>query len=407
MSDFVNIAQDLNVTVQSASYLTSLFIVILGAAPLFWRPLSQAYGRRPVFLISLIGSLIGNVGCALSPSFGTMALCRAITAFFISPAASIGSQVVSETFFKAERARYMGIWTVMVTLGVPAAPFIFGLAGFGQAYRWIYWILAMVRCLLLCVCVCVCVYELHLIQLVLQVNAVQFILYFLFGPESRYIRGSFRPDDGSWLRQRLLVRRIDPSPITLSTFIHPLSLTGRIRVLLPAISHSMVFLWGSVATTFEIPQIYPRQFHFTERQVGLQFIAVLVGTVLGEQLGGFLSDKWMVYGRNLHGKKHNDEFRLWLAYPGQILTIVGTVMFFVLLGGAKAWTVTPVVGAGISAAGNQIVTTTMITYAVDCYPQDSAAVGVIIVLIRQTWGFIGPFWLVLVSRQFLQLITFY
>jgi len=143
-SAFFNISLDLHVSIQKASYLTSLVIAVLGVAPLFWRPLSDRYGRRPIFLLSLIGSLIGNIGCARSLSYDTMAVCRAITAFFISPAAALGSATVSETFFKRERARYMGIWTVMVTLGVPSAPFIFGFVAFRVGYRWIYWILACV-----------------------------------------------------------------------------------------------------------------------------------------------------------------------------------------------------------------------------------------------------------------------
>lgn len=68
-------------------------------------------------------------------------------------------------------------------------------------------------------------------------------------------------------------------------------------------------------------------------------------------------------------------------------------MFFVQLDRASdTWNVTPVVGTGIAAAGNQIVTTVMITYAVDCYPEDAAGIGVFVTLVRQTWGFIGPFW---------------
>lgn len=143
-SAFVDVAEDLGVSIQKASYLVALFIAILGGAPLFWRPLSHVYGRRPIFLIALICSLIGNVGCAVSPSYATMGLCRAITAFFISPAASLGSAVVSESFFRKERAHYMGIWTIMVTLGVPTAPFIFGFVALRVGYRWIYWILAIV-----------------------------------------------------------------------------------------------------------------------------------------------------------------------------------------------------------------------------------------------------------------------
>lgn len=141
---FVDIAADLNVEVQQASYLTSLVIAILGGAPLLWRPLSNIYGRRPIFLISLICSMVANIGCAKSPSYATMGLCRAITAFFISPAAAIGSAVVSEMFFKKERATFMGAWAVMVTLGVPIAPFLFGFVALRVNYRWIYWILAIV-----------------------------------------------------------------------------------------------------------------------------------------------------------------------------------------------------------------------------------------------------------------------
>lgn len=149
---YQNIAQNLGVSLNKTTYLTSLQIAILGVAPLIWRPLSNTYGRRPLFMISLVVSLVGNIGCAKSPSYSTMAVCRAIVAFFISPAAAIGSGVVTETFFKKDRARYMGIWTLMITLGVPLSPFIFGFVANDVGYRWIYYILAMVSALIFRLC---------------------------------------------------------------------------------------------------------------------------------------------------------------------------------------------------------------------------------------------------------------
>lgn len=139
------IAKDLGITIQATSYLTSLQIAILGGAPLFWKPLSNRYGRRPIFLISLIGSLICNIGCAKSPDYASMAACRALVAFFISPAGALGSAVVAESFFKNERARFMGVWTLLITLGVPISPFLFGFVAQRVSYRWIYWIFAIVR----------------------------------------------------------------------------------------------------------------------------------------------------------------------------------------------------------------------------------------------------------------------
>lgn len=141
---FLDISLDLGVSIQRASYLTSLQIAVLGGAPLFWKPLSNRFGRRPIFMISLIGSLVCNIGCAKSPGYGSMAACRALVAFFISPAAALGSAVVAECYFKRERARYMGVWTLLITLGVPVSPFIFGFVAQRVGYRWIFWILAIV-----------------------------------------------------------------------------------------------------------------------------------------------------------------------------------------------------------------------------------------------------------------------
>lgn len=142
---YQHIAKDLHVSLQRTTYLTALQIAVTGGAPiLFWRPLSNRFGRRPTFLISLFCSMVCNIGCAKSSGYASLAACSALVAFFISPAAGIGSAVVRETFFKKQRARYMGIWTIMVTLGVPISPFLFGFVAQRVNYRWIYWVLAIV-----------------------------------------------------------------------------------------------------------------------------------------------------------------------------------------------------------------------------------------------------------------------
>lgn len=88
------------------------------------------------------------------------------------------------------------------------------------------------------------------------------------------------------------------------------------------------------------------------------------------------------------------EYRLWLSYAGFVLTIVGVVVFLVRTQQAAEgrWNITPVIGIAIAGVGNQIVTTVLITYAVDCHQEESASIGVFITFVRQVWGFIGPFW---------------
>lgn len=161
--------------------------------------------------------------------------------------------------------------------------------------------------------------------------------------------------------------------------------------MIPAAAHAMIFLWASIMVAIEIPQLYPVKFGFNTQQVGLQNVSILVGTIIGEQMGGVLSDKWM-WLREKRGKALKLEFRLWIAYIGYVLTIVGIAVFLVMLDRSTKWDVVPLVGVAIAAAGNQVVTTVMTTYAVDCHFKDAAAIGVFISFVRQIWGFCGPFW---------------
>lgn len=221
---------------------------------------------------------------------------------------------------------------------------------------------------------------------------MQFLTHAIFGPETRFVQSSHQSHNVTFKKQYFSFRRIDPAPLTINNFVHPLKYARNPNIFISAAVYAMIFLFGSVLTTFEIPQIFPEKFGFNTQQVGLQNIGIIIGTVIGEQCGGFASDKWM-WLREKKGSRPELEFRLWLGYIGHGLTICGLVVFLVQIENASDhWNVTPIVGAGIAAAGNQVVTTIMVTYCVDCNPPDAAAIGVFITLVRQVWGFIGPFW---------------
>lgn len=156
----------------------------------------------------------------------------------------------------------------------------------------------------------------------------------------------------------------------------------------------MVFLFASVMNSVEVPQLLQVKFELNAQKLGLQFLGLIIGSLLGEQLGGFMSDMWMNHRAKSIGRKPAPEFRLWLSYIGYLLAIAGMVVFLVCTEQAAVgkWSVKPVVGTAIAAFGNQVVTTVLTTYAVDTYPQDAGSVGVFINFVRSTWGFIGPFW---------------
>ncbi|KAL3425912.1 major facilitator superfamily transporter [Phlyctema vagabunda] len=365
-------ALEFNTTITRASYLTSLQIVVLGFAPLFWKPISNRFGRRPIWLISTLGSMVCNIGCAESHSYASQVVNRFLVAFFISPAIAISSAVVTETFFSRQRGAKMGIWTLMVTLGPPSGPFIMGFVAFHTGgFEWIYWTLAIT-------------------------NGVQFILYFFFSPETLYVRN--RPvsatSKSAFRRQYLNFGKIGPFPLTIRDFFTPIKMFAYPNILLPTVAYSIVFGFASVLITVEIPQLFVEEFGFNPQQIGLQFIGLIIGSVLGEQLGGRGSDWWMSRkAASLGRSRHPDpEHRLWLSYFGFLTVIIGLVVFCVQLDNIRSYNVTPIVGIAIAGFGNQVITTVLVTYAVDCHHEHAASIGVFINLVRSTWGFIGPFW---------------
>lgn len=227
---------------------------------------------------------------------------------------------------------------------------------------------------------------------------VQFVLYVAFGSETRYIRG--QGDESTPVPHRLALRRIDPSPFSVVEFVHPFIYAVRWRVAIPAAAYAMTFLFCSVMTTVEIPQLFAEKFHFGPQQLGVQFIALIIGSLVGELLGTTSAAWWMARGVKASngGRRPPPERRLWISYVGYALATCGIIVFLVMSLQLEVYNVSPVVGAGIAAAGNQFVTTVLINYAVDCYPSDAASVGVFITFVRQIWGFIGPFWYVFCIR---------
>lgn len=236
-------------------------------------------------------------------------------------------------------------------------------------YRWIYRVLAII-------------------------NGVQFLFALFLQPETLYIRKGVQHVGSALKQEYLTFGRLDPKPLKIYEFIQPLSLFKYPSILIPTIAYSMVFGFCSVLLTVEIPQLFIPKFGFNAQQIGLQFLGIIIGSLIGEQIGGRLSDFWMhrkAKQMAYHALPPPPEHRLWLSYFGFVLAMVGLIVFGVRFQQLPAhqYDVSPIVGIAISAVGNQIVTTVSTTYAIDCHVEHSASIGIFINVIRSTWAFIG------------------
>lgn len=229
-----------------------------------------------------------------------------------------------------------------------------------------------------------------------KVNLAQFVLYFFLSPETNFDPTHDSSCQNFSFQTRYFgPRRFSQQPLRLVDFILPLYVARHHTVWITTAAYAVVFNFAFVLLTVEIPQIFGEKFHLNTQQIGLQFLGLIIGGIIGEQAAGPLGDFSMAaYARKHQGQNPRPEFRLWLAYFGYATMIAGFLVWGFRTADLppNAYDVSPVVGIGISAFGAQIITTSVFTYMVDCYPTESAEIGIFANLVRQIWGFIGPFW---------------
>jgi hypothetical protein len=221
------------------------------------------------------------------------------------------------------------------------------------------------------------------------INFCQFVGYLLLDSETLYI-----PSNAATNLQnsqgRFAFSRINNTPFSVLDFLDPFRICIHLKIFIPACAYALVFCYANIAIIVEMPIIFGEKFGLDAQSIGLQYIALIIGSVLGEQLSGPLSDAFL----NRYSKRtgHNHPVhRLWISYVGFLTVILGILVWGIQLQHAKQgiWNVTPLVGAAIASFGNQIITTTLITFAVDNYREQSADIGVIVNFIRQVWGFVS------------------
>ncbi|KAF5857205.1 hypothetical protein ETB97_006163 [Aspergillus alliaceus] len=312
--------------------------------PVFWKHITAIYGRYHVFLFAVFGCMLCNIGGAFCTSYGTQMATRVIAAICVSPPLGIGSGVITDLCEPHERAQKIGWWVLLLTLGTPAGPLIMGFVSGHLGWHWVFWILAIV-------------------------NFVQFMLYVLLGDETIYPEEGVpqtRPGSPGSFFNKFIPRRLDPRPLTAYHFIEPLLASRHPRVIIPIIAQTIVFCYGNLALIVEMPIAFGDKFQLDEQQVGLQFIGIIIGCLMGEQLAGPTLD-WFLRVIDRKKGSHRPADRLWLSYIGFI-------------------------GAAIASFGNQTIATILMTFSVDSHREFATDIGVCLSVYRQVHGFVGPFY---------------
>lgn len=100
---FSNVASDLGVPLARVSLTTGLYMMGMGMGSVFFSPTAILWGKRPVYLFSVIMFIGTSVWCAASPSFSSLLAARVFQGMAVSPVECLPSATIAEIYFLHER----------------------------------------------------------------------------------------------------------------------------------------------------------------------------------------------------------------------------------------------------------------------------------------------------------------
>ncbi len=112
----------------------SSFILGYAIAHLFWGPVSDRFGRRPLLAIGIGLYSVASLGCLLAPTIEAMIVLRALQGLGAAAAPLLARAVIRDLFDRDRGARILSLmWMVM-----SAAPMLAPIIG-GQLFKFFGW----------------------------------------------------------------------------------------------------------------------------------------------------------------------------------------------------------------------------------------------------------------------------
>ncbi|KAL3472511.1 major facilitator superfamily domain-containing protein [Aspergillus californicus] len=334
--------------------------------PMAFAPLSEMFGRRPVYAVTLLLAVIFVIPCAVAQNIGTLIVCRAIDGIAFSAPMTLVGGTLADMWKNEERGVPMAAFSASPFLGPAIGPLAGGYLADASGWRWLYW-------------------------LTLILSFVAWVLITFTVPETS------APAILKKRAQKLRKTQNDPKYVT-ETELDPRPMGEKMRIFLirpfqllilePIVLFIAIYmsvLYGLLYMFFvAYPIVYQGGKGWSAGSTGLMFIPLALGVLMSAACAPFVNKHYLSLYKK-HGGKPPAEARL---YPMMISCWLIPIGLFIF-----AWTsypqlhwIGPAIGGWPVGFGFIFLYNSANNYLVDTYQHQAASALAAKTFLRSIWG---------------------
>ncbi|MCJ1391882.1 hypothetical protein MMC18_004749 [Xylographa bjoerkii] len=290
-----------------ASFVVSVYILETAVGPMVRAPLSELYGRSPIYNSTNALFVVFTVACAVSSNLNMLIGFRLLQGMAGSAVITLGGGTVSDIFVQEERGKAIAIWSICPLLGPIVGPVMGGFLSAAVGWRWIFWVLTIAS---------------GAITIIYPVTVRE--TYSITILESKTIRlrkelgkPGLRSKLDTCLSWQTALRRAIVRP-TRMLVLSPIIAT---LATLSALAYGYLYLLFTTITT-----VFEQEYGFPPNIVGLTFLGVGVGMIMGAVVFGIISDRRLKEAQ-ADQTEMKPEYRLHIMIPGGFCIPIGLFLY--------------------------------------------------------------------------------
>ncbi|KAF9482692.1 MFS general substrate transporter [Pholiota conissans] len=129
-----DIIVDLDTTYEKVSWTLSSNALVTGVTPLLWGSFTEIYGRKMIYLFSIVLFIIGSGVAGDAQSITVLIIMRTIQGVGASAVLTIGAATLADIYDPKERGSVMGVYYAAPLLGPSLGPIVGGVLS--QVFSW-------------------------------------------------------------------------------------------------------------------------------------------------------------------------------------------------------------------------------------------------------------------------------